>query len=159
MLLFCSRKLHACVDWNLKWINAKVAVLGRKLHACVDWNEELRELKGDLKVASYTLAWIEIRWMKKTALWRSRRKLHACVDWNRISSLDHFWGSCRKLHACVDWNFIKSSSDKNNAIVASYMLAWIEITRTLTCVCLAAVASYMLAWVEIDFIVQISLEV
>ena len=61
------------------------------------------------------------------------------------------------------------------------MLAWIEITRTLTCVCLAAVASYMLAWieiirktpavmrmqvasymlawVEIDFIVQISLEV
>ena len=125
MLLFCSRKLHACVDWNAKCLTAWLFVSGRKLHACVDWNFSGRNVHHYKNVASYLLAWIEISaWVLVLSI---------CT-----SQATHL----REL------KFHSLSSERLALSVASYMLAWVEMTYSLRMNCSTSVANYMLAWIE-----------
>ena len=170
MLLFCSRKLHACVDWNAKCLTAWLFVSGRKLHACVDWNFSSRNVHHYKNVASYMLAWIEINlavflffWLIQVASymlawiemassmtrWLSLNVASYMLAWIEISAWVLVLSICTSQATHLrELKFHSLSSERLALSVASYMLAWVEMTYSLRMNCSTSVANYMLAWIE-----------
>ena len=148
MLLFCSRKLHACVDWNAKCLTAWLFVSGRKLHACVDWNFSGRNVHHYKNVASYMLAWIEINLAVFLFFWLIQVASYM-LAWIEISAWVLVLSICTSQATHLrELKFHSLSSERLALSVASYMLAWVEMTYSLRMNCSTSVANYMLAWIE-----------
>ena len=84
-LLILGRIFYRCVDWN---ISPRTNIGGtncRIFYRCVDWNPKCVPVRINLKVASFTDAWIETYNNPSAVMSRLSRIFYRCVDWNHSS--------------------------------------------------------------------------